>query len=120
MSGPKGTRSRGGPGPAQRHAPANINLHIERLVLDSASFSHAQLRELQSGVQEHLLRLLRAEGLPSQSRAEGKVSMAMHSVASKRSAAQPTDSASRLGETIAHSVYSALNPSEDQAGGPGR
>jgi hypothetical protein len=82
----------------------NINLHIERLILDGLPVERNQGSYVQAAFQAELTRLLAENGMGSHLQAGGAVprldTNAMHLTANSN----PT----QMGTQIAHSVYSGI------------
>ena len=82
----------------------NINVHIERLILDGLPVAGGQGSVLQAGVEAELTRLLGKEGLSGMSAtvverlSGGMIQLARES--------EPA----RLGQQIARSIYTAMTP----------
>ncbi len=82
----------------------NINLHIERLVLDGLDIGPGQGRQVKSAVEAELSRLLRDSGLAS---------ALQNGVALPRINVEPVrmsqgNDPDRLGQQIARSVYGGI------------
>jgi len=83
----------------------NMKILIDRIVLDGENLSPSQRRCLQTDIETELAHLLTANGIPERLKYGGTVSnlsvhvddvpSGMHSV--------------KLGQNIAHSIYSELN-----------
>jgi hypothetical protein len=82
----------------------DINLHIERLVLDGIKLNHYQRRQLQASVQTELARLLIDGGLAS-SFMQG---VAMPKLNANAIQTRGND-ATQLGQQIAQSVYGGIS-----------
>jgi hypothetical protein len=82
----------------------NVNLHIERLVLEGLSLDSRGGALVQEAVQTELARLL-AEGEPA---LRSFASTAMPSVKGAPVNASPAESPPRLGSAIARSIHGAL------------
>jgi hypothetical protein len=81
----------------------NINLHIERLVLDGVNIAPGQRHLLQASVETELTRLLTDGGL-SASLAQGTVLPRLSTGGIQLTGNNPT----QLGRQIAQSVYGGL------------
>ncbi len=92
----------------RRNAPANISLHIERVVLEGGSFTCAQLGQVQSSMERELTSLLRAEGLPAHSLTE----RATHGQLSGQLLGQ---NPAQLGRAMARGVYDSLKRDQNPA-----
>jgi hypothetical protein len=88
-----------------KHAPANVSLHIERIVLDGGAYTCAQLGQLQASMERELTGLLRAGGLPAHGRTE--IALRGHLPVHPLSTVPQTPS--QLGRAMARSVYASLN-----------
>ncbi|HEX8921737.1 MAG TPA: hypothetical protein VF766_09680 [Pyrinomonadaceae bacterium] len=82
----------------------NINLHIERLVLDEGVMTLGQRRLLQATVQAELIRLLTTGGLSSELAAGGAVPSVQGKAIELGNNVGPID----LGRQIAGSVYAGI------------
>lgn len=82
----------------------NINLHIERLVLDGVDVEHDQCHLLQASITNELTQLLMAGGLPP-GLAEGVVLPHVSAINTQSSDNDPTG----FGRQIAQSVYGGLD-----------
>lgn len=82
----------------------NINLHIDRLILDGLDVDHAERPLLQAAVQTELSRLLTAEGLTNEITNAG----AIPRVAGKEIEVQQQHGPQDTGRRIAASVYGAI------------
>lgn len=82
----------------------NINLHIERLVLDGVALEHGHEPLLQAAVAAELTRLLTTGGLAS-SLMSGGAQPRIHAGEIQVSGA---DTAPQLGHQIAHAVYGGI------------
>ena len=82
----------------------NINVNIERLILDGISVSHAQRPILQAAVEAELGRLLTEGGLGSELRSGG----AVPSVPSTPIQLLPNGNPTQWGHQIAQSVYRGI------------
>jgi hypothetical protein len=82
----------------------NINLHIDRLILDGLDFGHDQRALLQAAVQTELGRLLTAGGLSN----EIAIAGAIPRVAGKAIEVQQQHGPHDTGRRIAASVYGAI------------
>lgn len=82
----------------------NINLHIERLVLDGLPLNRQQGLLLQTAVEAELTRLLTEQGLAGLS---GGSAMPVMKTNSIHIGNQPTPA--QLGAQIAQSVYGGIN-----------
>jgi len=82
----------------------NINLHIERLVLDGISLAPGQRPLLQAAVQTELTRLLASGGLSDSPQSGG----ALYSMRAAGIQLASDGSPARLGEQIAEAVYGGI------------
>lgn len=82
----------------------NINLHIERLVLDGLEIAPEQRPALQAAVEGELSRLLSERGL-SPNLAQG---IAVPSLSARDMHISRTSSPTELGQQIAQSVYGGI------------
>jgi hypothetical protein len=82
----------------------NINVNIERLILDGISVPHAQRPLLQAAVEEELGRLLAESGLGSELRSGG----AVPSVPTASIQLAPDGNPTQWGQQIAQSVYRGI------------
>jgi len=82
----------------------NINLHIDRLILDGLPMPHSQRPLLQAAVEAELTRLLTADGLSPGLSAGGAIS---HLPAGSLQLTHD-NSPAQLGRQIAQSVYGGI------------
>jgi hypothetical protein len=82
----------------------NIELHIDRLILDGISLSHAQRPLLQAAMEAELGRLLTEGGLGSEWRSGG----AVPSVPATPIQLSPDGDPTQWGQQIAQSVYRGI------------
>ncbi|MGD8405174.1 MAG: hypothetical protein PVJ21_16040 [Anaerolineales bacterium] len=82
----------------------NIDLHIERLILDGIDVPHHERPALQAGVTAELTRLLIEGGLQSGLAAGGAMAFAHGNEFQMASDENPT----QIGKQIAQSVYSGI------------
>ncbi len=82
----------------------NINLHIERLVLDGIPLGRGQRSMLQTAVESELTRLLASRGLGEALQSGG----ALYSMRTAGIQLANDDSPARLGEQIAGAVYGGI------------
>jgi hypothetical protein len=82
----------------------NINIHIERLILDGLPISHSQRPLVQAAVEAELARLLAADGLDSGLIAGG----AMPSVPGGSIQLMSDGNPHTLGQQIAQAVYGGI------------
>lgn len=83
----------------------NINLHIERLVLDGFSVERRDSRALRRSVEEEFTRLLAANGLSSELRSGGS----LHAVQGGKFTLQNHGrNAVTLGHDIAYAIYAGI------------
>ncbi len=82
----------------------NINLHIERLVLEGLNIAPEQRPVLQAAVEGELIRLLTERGL-SPSLAQG---VAVPRLSASAMQLTSTSSPTELGQQIAQSVYGGI------------
>jgi hypothetical protein len=85
----------------------NINLHIERLILDGLPLERSQGPHVQAVVEAELARLLTANGLGEQFQSGG----AVPSVRAAGIQLESGSSSIELGQQIAQSVYGGLGNS---------
>jgi hypothetical protein len=86
-------------------APAmNIELHIERLILDSLPIERSQAPHIQAAVESELTRLLTENGLAASLQGGGAVS----SVQANAIQLAPGSSPAQMGAQIAQSVYGSI------------
>jgi len=85
---------------------ANIQLHIERLVLDGISLSQAQRPILQAAVEAELGRLLTEGGLG----AGLQTGLALPSISAPTIQLSPDGNPTQWGHQIAQSVYRGIGP----------
>jgi hypothetical protein len=83
----------------------NINIQIERLILEGVNFSPGQRRQLQAAVEAELSRLLAANGLPACLQNGG----AIPKLPATLNVTQ-NPNPSQMGQEIAQSIYGELNP----------
>jgi hypothetical protein len=79
---------------------ANVDLHIERIVVEGWSFNRAQMRTFERGLQRELSALLGARGVPARGYAQAAVSAPI--------GAGAHDAAS-LAREVARGIYDCLN-----------
>ncbi len=84
----------------------NINVQIERLVLEGVPISPSQGRLLQGAVEKELGRLLRGEGLPEKWQGGGAVSC----VPGGMIQLMPERNPNQMGQQIAQAVYRGKKP----------
>lgn len=82
----------------------NINLHIERLILDGVPVAQSQRPLLQAAIEAELANLLAADGLAPGLRAGGAVPQVRGSSIQLPGQASPSD----LGRQIARAVYGGI------------
>ena len=82
----------------------NIELHIERLILDGLNVEPQDRSQLQRAVEAELTRLLVAGGL----RPELRLGGAMRSVAGADINVTPQTTGTQLGNQIAHAVHEGI------------
>ena len=82
----------------------NINVNIERLVLEGVSVPPSQRPLLQAAVEAELVRLLTAEGLGAGLRSGGVVPRVPGGTIQLSSESNPT----QLGQQIAQAVYGGI------------
>jgi hypothetical protein len=82
----------------------NINLHIERLILDGLPVTSSQGPLVQAAVEAQLAHLLRAEGLNRELRACG----ALPSVKARNIQMVSDPNPNQLGQQIAQAVYRGI------------
>ena len=83
----------------------NINVHIERLILDGLSIPHRQRPLLQAAVEAELAHLLAADGLASGLLAGGAVPRVPAGAIQLTGA---SDDPTHLGQQIAQAVYGGI------------
>jgi hypothetical protein len=84
----------------------NINLHIERLILDGLPLERSEGSQVQAAVEAELARLLMANGLGQQFQSGGAVPSV------RTPEMQLTDNSSiQIGQQIARSVYGGIGNS---------
>ncbi len=88
----------------------NINVHIERLILDGLPVTTAQGPLVQAAVESEISRLLGADGLSASLRVRGALPSVAGGTILLRSKQGPMD----LGKQIATAVSSALGPSRPE------
>ena len=93
---------------------SNINLHIERLILDGVPLSHGQRPLVQAAVEAELARLLTSGGLSAELQSGG----ALRHVPGGNIQLSSDGNPHRLGQQIAHAVYSGIGGK--QSGGEQR
>jgi hypothetical protein len=82
----------------------NIQIHIDRLILDGISVPHAQRPVLQAAVEAELARLLAEEGLGTELRSSGAVPRVSTPAIQLSSEGNPA----QWGHEIAHAVYRGI------------
>ena len=82
----------------------NISLHIDRLILDGISISHAQRPLLQAAVEAELGRLLTEGGMGAEWRSGG----AAPSISTPAIQLSPEGNPTQWGHQIAQSVYRGI------------
>lgn len=82
----------------------NISLHIDRLILDGISISHAQRPLLQAAVEAELGRLLTEGGMGAEWRSGG----AVPSLSTPAIQLSPEGNPTQWGHQIAQSVYRGI------------
>ncbi|HEY9675110.1 MAG TPA: hypothetical protein V6D11_26960 [Waterburya sp.] len=83
----------------------NINLHIERLIVDGVNLYPSDRRVLQATVEAELARLLTTEGLPPGWQAGG----AVPSVSIPPIELTPNINPTQMGQQIAQAVYRGMS-----------
>jgi len=83
----------------------NVNLHIERLVLDAELVPPRQRAKVKAALADELTRLLASEGLP----ARFEASQSMRSVAASGIELTRGQPPGELGKQIARSVYQGMS-----------
>ena len=78
----------------------NINIDIEKLVLEGVSISPSQGRLLQGAVEAELARLLRIEGIPDNWQAGGVVPHVPSSAIQVKPGTNPTQMAQQIAQTV--------------------
>ncbi|MEH2352903.1 hypothetical protein [Nostoc sp.] len=84
----------------------NINIDIEKLVLEGMSISPSQGRKLQGLVETELARLLRTEGIPDNWSSGGVVSHVPRGAIQLKPGSNPT----QMAQQIAQTVYRGMKP----------
>ncbi|MEH1926898.1 hypothetical protein [Nostoc sp.] len=84
----------------------NINIDIEKLILEGISISPSQGRLLQAAVKDELARLLRTEGIPDNWTSGGVVPH----VPSSAIQLKPGTNATQMGQQIAQGIYGGMKP----------
>lgn len=84
----------------------NINIQIERLVLEGLPIAISEGRLLQGAVEVELGRLLSAEGLPDNWQAAGVVSHVPSGAIQLKPETNPT----QMGQQIAQGIYRGIKP----------
>ena len=84
----------------------NINIDIQKLVLEGMSISPSQGRKLQGAVEAELGRLLRTEGIPDNWQAGGVVSHVPSGAIQVKPGSNPT----QMAQEIAQTVYRGMKP----------
>ena len=92
----------------------NINVHIDRLVLDEGTLQPADAAALQVAVERELTRRLRDHGL------NGITGYAVPVLSAGRISPAVNGAPARTGEQIARAVHSALTPTPAQGKSGGR
>ncbi len=87
----------------------NVNLHIERLILDGLPVAHSQGALIKAAVEAELGRLFGEGGVSPELRSGG----AFPSVRANSIHASGENSPSRLGQQIARAVYSGIGKSSE-------
>ncbi|MGH2412175.1 MAG: hypothetical protein ACRDEA_00425 [Microcystaceae cyanobacterium] len=82
----------------------NINVNIERLILDGISVPHAQRPLLQAAVESELGRLLAERGMGAEWRSSG----AVPSLSTPAIQLSPDGNPTQWGHQIAHAVYRGI------------
>lgn len=82
----------------------NINLHIDRLILDGLPIPHSQRPLLQAAVEAELTRLLTTEGLSPHLINGG----AIPQISASDLQLNPNSNPTQLGQQIAQSVYGGI------------
>jgi len=82
----------------------NINLHIERLILDGLDIAPGQRRLLQSALEAELARLLTAGGITAQLASGG----ALHRIAGNSIQLQQAKGPAEMGRQIAGALYGGI------------
>ena len=87
----------------------NINLHIERLVLDGLQLERGQGPHIQAAIEAELTRLLTEQGLAGALQNGARLPI----LPAATMQLNPGSSPSQLGAQIAHSVYTGIgNPTK--------
>ena len=82
----------------------NINVHIERLILDGLPITYSQRPLVQAAVEAELVRLLMADGLAPRLQAGGAMPYVPGGSVQLTSDGSPT----QLGQQIAQAVYGGI------------
>jgi len=83
----------------------NINLHIERLILDGLPIETSQRRVVQAAVESELSRLLTAGGISASLQSGG----AMPSVRADALQLNADSNPKQIGQRIAQSIYGGIS-----------
>ncbi|MCC5604908.1 hypothetical protein [Nostoc favosum] len=81
----------------------NINIDIEKLILEGVPISHSQARLLQAEVEHELAKLLANEGLPDNLLSGGVVPGGAIQL-------KPGINTSQMGQQIAQEIYRGMKP----------
>lgn len=82
----------------------NINLQIDRIILEGVDLSLRQRRQLQAAIETELSRLMTVNGIPGNLQNGGKIPKLLASLNITNNS-QPT----LMGEQIAQSIYTGMN-----------
>jgi hypothetical protein len=82
----------------------NVNLQIERLILEGIDLSPSQRRHLQTVVATELAQLLTVQGVPAQWQAGGAIA----DLPAGKLAVTPSASPTEMGQQIAQQIYGRL------------
>ena len=84
----------------------NINIDIERMILEGMPMPPSQRRKLQAAVKDELTRLLATEGIPENWLSGGVVP----SVPSGAIQVKPGTNPTKMGQQIAQGIYRGMKP----------
>jgi hypothetical protein len=83
----------------------NINLQIERLILEGIDFSPRQRRQLQAVVESELSRLFTEKGIPPNWQKGGNIPQLPINLT-----ATTPQNPNQIGQQIAQTIYEGINP----------
>jgi hypothetical protein len=84
----------------------NINIDIQKLILEGMPISPSQGRLLQAAVEAELARLLSTEGIPDKWKAGGVVPQVPRGAIQLKPGTNPT----QMGQQIAQGIYGGMKP----------